>query len=250
MGNQDSSKKNKTISSSEKLKNIILFLVVVALLVLISLSPEMYSEYQQNKFAANKVLCFKTQKAAETSVRKFLENNPDKLFSPGTLDKSELISKLVEDKLLPTKPQCPDNAVLRVGSLDLSGDFVISCSIHGSEDRQAGRSGKIVLQTHSGGKLIYDATIVRDQADVMAAYLLSAGVLQDPRTHVTAEVKGDKIQISFKARIDASNAQVFKERTLFHAREISKQIFSGKEIEFKLLPADKSQAIVFINSKQ
>jgi hypothetical protein len=216
----------------------------VVLLVLLPLTPEMYRNYKIRRFAAAQELCFAQQLEYEKGIKEFLKQNPDKLFSPGLIKDAELSKAMLEQKILPANIECPAGGVLRVGSLNLSGDYVVSCSLHGSHDRPANSNENVTLDTHAGGTLVYSAAIDRDQADVLAAYLLSTGFLSNPATRIVAKKEGNKIQIAFKAKVDKEKSQAFKENILFHAREISKQIFSDAAVEFKLTLPDQPASVI------
>jgi hypothetical protein len=244
----------KTVKTKKRLdtndfKTVAGFLALVFLVVFGALSPDIYREYKAQKFSRQQKQCFELQKTYETAVAGFLEKNQDKLFSPGLIRESELTGQLSGQKLLAAVPACPAAGVLRIGSLDMSGAYVVSCSIHGSHDRPATIDGMIELQTAAGGKMLYSATIIRDNADVLATYLLSAGILINPDTSVRVDKLEDRIQISFKAAIDQSRLPVIRDRFIFHAEEIAEQIFNKTPVVFKLLPADGS-APVLIKSER
>lgn len=243
-----------TVKAKKKLdtndfKTVAGFLALVFLVVLGALSPDIYREYKAKKFSRQQKECFELQKTYENAVASFLENNKDKLFSPGLIQDAELTRQLSEQKLLAAVPACPAAGTLRIGSLDMSGAYIVSCSIHGSHDRPATIDGMIELKTAAGGKMLYSATIIRDNADVLATYLLSAGILSSPETSLRVDKLEDRIQISFKAAIDQSRLQVIRDRFIFHAEEIAGQIFSQTPVVFKLLPADGS-APVLIKSER
>lgn len=244
MSNQNKSLGKNSSFNKNRLKNIALTLVVIVILVLLPLGPEIYREFQRYRHETNQQTCFKIQKTYENSVKLFLEKNPEKLFSPGTIADAELTKTLLEEKLLQKMPECPGGGLLRIGSLDMSGAYVVSCPVHGSHDRPANINGRVTLKTDAGGTLIYDAKIVRDQADVLATYLLSAGILASPETSVSAEKKEGRVQIAFRARLDESSRVLFSEKLRFHADELARQVFTGEKVEFKLLPVGGGEPLI------
>lgn len=235
---------NQKIRSGNSFKSIAMFLGFVSLVVLISLSPEAYREFQAKKFSQQQQQCFTGQRVFESSVAAFLEKNPGRFFSPGLLTDSEFSQELLQQKLIQAIPVCPAEGILRIGSLDMSGAYVVTCSRHGSHDRPASIRGKVELSTSDGGILVYDVEILRDNADVLAAYLLSIGVLAQPQTRVLAAIEADSVQISFKAKIDPAKSEAARERFAFHAKEISHQIFAGKKVEFKLVAGNGAKDLL------
>lgn len=231
-------------------RSISTFLLFVFLVVISALSPEIYREYQAEKFSRQQKACFALQKSYEAAVTSFLQQNPDKLFSPGLLNDAELTQKMHEQKLIATIPLCPAAGILRIGSLDMSGAFVVTCSKHGSHDRPADIDGMVELQTAAGGKLIYSVEMIRDNADVLATYLLSIGILANPGTSVRADLLQDRLQISFKARIDFEKLAVTRDRFVFHCEEISAQIFNNRPVEFKLLPSEGQAPLIIKSSRK
>lgn len=229
-------------------KSVAIFLFFVAVVVIAALGPEIYREFKAERFSRQQKACFEMQKDYEEAVRQFLQKNPDKLFSPGLLNDSELTSALLEQKLLIKLPACPAEGILRIGSLDMSGAYVVTCSVHGSHDRPATIGGQVELQTQAGGKLLYDVGIIRDNADVLATYLLSIGILAQPNTSVRVFKLDDRLQIVFNARVDMANLDKIREKFAFHAGEISAQIFNGQPLEFKMLSPEGKEPLV-IKSK-
>lgn len=237
-------KTNEKSISKNNLKPILSVLLGTAFLIALVLAPDIYREYRFSRFSQQQKECFSQQIAYEKGVGEFLQANQGSLFSPGLVEESELTGKLLEKKLIATSPGCPAKGILRIGSLDMSGAYVVSCSIHGSHDRPADFKGMVSFKTAAGGTLIYDSRIVRDNADVMAAYLLSAGLLTNPATSMRADLVDGSMQISFKALIDRDRLPITTERLIFHGEEMATQIFNNQPVYFKLLPSDGGQPII------
>ncbi|GEM_PF-6075019 len=237
-------KTNEKLISKNNLKPILTVLFGTAFLIALVLAPDIYREYRFSRFSQQQKECFSTQIAYEKGVEEFLQKNQSSLFSPGLIEESELTGKIIEQKLIANPPRCPAKGTLRIGSLDMSGAYVVSCSVHGSHDRPADFNGMVTLKTAAGGTLIYNSQIVRDNADVMAAYLLSAGLLNNSDTSMRADLVDGSIQISFKALIDRDRMPITTERLIFHAEEMTARIFNNQPVYFKLLPSDGGQPII------
>ncbi len=211
-----------------RIDHVFKVLGLTALMLIILLSPEIKKTYSDYVWKTSKKSCYENQKKIIELVATYNKSNIESPVGRGEIQKNGPLKEL-------EKFQCPSKGILRLEAVDLGSEMTVSCSIHGSRDRQADMNGKIEFPVMAG-TFIYDAKVGREKADLVASFLIGTGFFNTPKARIDLSLVDSVYIISFKVNKVIKKGDEFYEKAQFYSKQISYECLDGSPVEFALYP--------------
>ena len=233
--------------NERKLYQASMVILITVLALLPFFWPDIHKSINKAIFDLRLEGCFKNQAAIFAAFEKYKKAKADTNDTISSYDWDSIEELMSKGGFLKRSYKCPSGGTYRFEKDDFDNDILV-CSFHGNKELPVSINGLCSLE-HEGGTLNFDPRITFDQAKLLGAYLVLSGFYPTQKVAIKAQTVLDKIVISFATTKDSLKNTDYKEKLRLHIKEMSKEIFENKKVEFNLFIFNSKERIVIKDSE-